>query len=282
MTSVLIAAHDEGAVLGACLDHLLAGAAPGELEVVVAANGCTDDTVAVAAARPGVRVVEVARPGKTGALNAAEAVATRFPRVYLDADIAVSAAALRALAAALTGEGAALVATPDRVLDVAGRPWPVRGYFAVQRRLPAFEDGLFGRGLVAVSERGRGRFDRFPAVLADDLFLDSLFGPDERVRLPEVSTTVATPLRTRDLVRRLVRVRRANAALRGAGSAVRAADRWSWLRDVVVPRPWLAPAAVPYVAITLWAALLARRTPAPGAAWGRDESTRVRAAEPQP
>ncbi|NPC97937.1 glycosyltransferase family 2 protein [Nocardioides sp. zg-DK7169] len=279
--SVVIAAHDEEAVIGHTLDTLLAGAAPGELDVVVAANGCRDRTVQVAEQRPGVTVVEVARASKTHALNVAERLATGFPRIYLDADIAVPVTAVRALCAALEGPSAPLVAVPARHLETRGRPWPVRGYTAIHRRLPAFEEGLFGRGMIAVSQAGRARFDAFPEVVADDLFLDSLFGASERVQVPEVTTTVQTPLRTADLSRRLARVRRGNAALRdrvqteGTGT-VRDADRWSWLRDVVVPRPWLAPAALVYVALSARAALEARHQRGGAApAWGRDESTRT-------
>ncbi|WP_166136630.1 glycosyltransferase [Nocardioides ochotonae] len=280
--SVVIAAHDEEAVIGHTLDTLLAGAAPGELDVVVAANGCRDRTAQVAGRRPGVTVVEVARASKTHALNVAERLAIGFPRIYLDADIAVPVTAVRALCAALEGPHAPLVAVPARHLETRGRPWPVRGYTAIHRRLPAFDEGLFGRGMIAVSEAGRARFDAFPDVVADDLFLDSLFGPTERVQVREVTTTVQTPLRTADLSRRLARVRRGNAALRagsggtGGVAAVRDADRWSWLRDVVVPRPWLAPAAVVYVALSARAALEARRQRGAAApAWGHDESTRT-------
>ncbi|MQW74790.1 glycosyltransferase [Nocardioides sp. dk4132] len=279
--SVVIAAHDEEAVIGHTLDTLLAGAAPDELEVVVAANGCRDRTVQVAEQRPGVTVVEVARASKTHALNVADRLATGFPRVYLDADIAVPVTAVRALCAALEGPGAPLVAVPGRHLETRGRPWPVRGYTAIHRRLPAFEEGLFGRGMVAVSETGRARFSTFPDVVADDLFLDSLFGAEERVLVREVTTTVETPWRTADLRRRLARVRRGNAALRaggGAGAAgtVRGADRWSWLRDVVLPRPWLAPAGLAYAALTAQAALEARRQrDAAAPSWGHDESTRT-------
>lgn len=280
MTTVVIAAHDEEAVIGATLDTLLADAAPGELEVIVSANGCRDATAEVARRRPGVRVVESPLPGKTGALNRADRIASGYPRVYLDADIPATSATIRALGEALSGADGPLVAVPSRHLDVAGRPVLVRAYFAIQRHLPVFEQGLFGRGLIALSQEGRERFDEFPDIVADDLFLDALFSSAERVCLTEVTTTVATPLRTRDLVRRLVRVRRGNAALRAgrptpAGEAgVRSADRASWFRDVVVPRPWLAPAAVVYVAITLLAALLARRGSVTDTTWGRDDSTR--------
>jgi glycosyltransferase involved in cell wall biosynthesis len=277
MASVVIAAHNEAAVLGPCLDLLLGDAAPGELDVIVVANGCTDRTADVARARGGVRVIELARPSRVAALNSGDAVATDYPRIYLDADIHVTTPTIRALCGALAAPGAPLVAVPSRRLELDGRPLLVRAYYAIQRWLPVFDEGLFGRGLVALSMAGRERFTEFPEVMADDLFLDSLFTGAERLRLPEVATSVATPMRTRDLVRRLARVRRGNAALRSAGvpgHAVRPSDRWSWLRDVVVPRPWLAPAATVYVVLTAWAALLARRT-RDAASLGRDASRRM-------
>lgn len=287
MTSIVIAAHNEAAVLGRCLDAVLADAGPGEFDVTVVANGCSDETAAVASRRDGVRVVDRPEPGKVGALNAGDAVAVGFPRLYLDADIVLDTAGVRALAAAVTRSGrhggpAFLAAAPRRVLDVTGRPPLVRAYFAVHSRLPALQGALYGRGAVALSQTGRARFGQFPDVVADDLFLDSLFSAAEKTQVDAVTSTVATPRRTRDLVRRLVRVRRGNAALRavaGGGLAtagvvsVRPADRSSWLRDVVMPRPWLVPAGLCYAGITVTATLLARRSAQ--TSWGRDESSRA-------
>jgi glycosyltransferase involved in cell wall biosynthesis len=273
MVSVVIAAHNEGRVLGRCLDTLLAGGGSG-LDVTVVANGCTDDTAAVARARPGVRVIELAEASKPAALNAGDAAAVGFPRVYLDGDIPLSGTAVRALAAAMPDGGPALAAVPRRQPVLTGRPLLVRGYYAVHNRLPAIATGLFGRGVIAVSEPGRARFDRFPDQTGDDLFLDSLFTDSERVVVDGVAAPVGTPRRTRDLVRRLVRVRAGNAALRATDSGARRAARLSWLRDVVLPRPWLAPAAVCYVSLTVTAALLARRR-SRATGWARDESSRT-------
>jgi glycosyltransferase involved in cell wall biosynthesis len=280
VTSVVIAAHNEAAVIGRCLDALLADAAAGEFDVTVVANGCTDDTAAVAASRPGVRVIDLATAGKPGALNAGDAAAQGFPRVYLDADIVLSADGVRALAGAV-GDRAPLAVVPRRQLDLTGRPLLVRAFFAINSRLPVYRDGLFGRGVITLSADARGRFDRFPDVVADDLFLDSLFVSAEKQQVDSVTARVATPLRTRDLIRRLIRVRAGNAALRAAGprpdkpSGVRRAARLSWLRDVVLPRPWLAPAAVCYVGLTVTASFLAKRRARTGQLhWGRDESTR--------
>jgi glycosyltransferase involved in cell wall biosynthesis len=273
--SVVIAAHNEATVIGRCLDRLLAGAAPGEFDVTVVANGCSDRTAQVAAER-GVRVVELAEPGKAGALNAGDAVAAGFPRVYLDADIVLDAAAIRTLAAA--AQPPYLATTARRELDLAGRPLLVRAYFAVHRWLPALRTGLFGRGVIVLSEAGRARFGEFPDLVADDLFVDSLFTAEEKRVVPEVAARVATPLGTPQLVRRLVRVRAGNAAMRDAAARgevrarVRPASRFAWLKAVVLRRPWLAPAAACYVGITGYAAIRARRGSDHG--WGRDDSTR--------
>lgn len=290
--SVVIAAHNEAAVIGRCLDSLCADAAPGEFDITVAANGCTDATATVAAERSGIRVLDLPEPGKAKALNAADQVAVGFPRIYLDADIFTSAGAARALCVALdtrhddgAGAGRPLAAVPRRDVDVTGRPALVKGYYAISSRLPVFRRGLFGRGMIAVSEPGRGRFGRFPELVADDLFLDSQFTDDEKCQVDSVATVIETPMTTKDLVRRLVRVRRGNTEMRAAGRAgdvgapIREPDRWSWLRDVVLPQPRLAPAAVAYLMVTVRAALLARRTPKPASGWLRDDSTR-RSSEP--
>ena len=133
-----------------------------------------------------------------------------------------------------------------------------------------------------VSEAGRAEFQQFPDETADDLFLDALFAPHASVVVDTVSNVIEAPFTTRDLLRRLIRVRRGNRRLRlaqlprAAGTQpvqVRAADRWSWLRDVVLIRPWWAPAGMVYAALTICAAWQARR-PIDEATWGRDESTR--------
>lgn len=278
MISIVIAAHNERAVLGRCLDALLTEAAPGEFEVTVVANGCTDETAAIAAARPGVRVVELAEAGKPAALNAGDAAARGFPRIYLDADVVLSTQGVRAVAAALAGPH--LAATVRRELELTGRPLLVRAYFSIHRHLPVFREGLFGRGVIGLSEAGRRRFDQFPTLVADDLFLDSLFEAAEKRQVDTVRSRVVTPRRTRDLVRRLSRVRGGNSAIRAAAdqgqvqARVRPAARLSWFRDVVLPRPWLAPAALCYVAITVVAALSARGHGEGDAGWARDDSSR--------
>ena len=283
MVSVVIAAHNEEAVLGACLDSLRSQPGAERMQIVVSANGCTDGTAEVAYSR-GAQVVDRREAGKPAALNAAEKVAVGFPRIYLDADIVVPPGAVDAVLARLSDSPRTRAVVPRRRVSTAGRPWPVKGYFAIQQRLPVFRDGLFGRGMIAVSAEGRARFDEFPDLIADDLFLDSQFSAEEKAEAADAEVIVEAPYTTRALLRRLVRVRRGNSQMRAASqtgdieASVRSSDPAAWLRDVVMAKPVLIFAAVPYVTITVIAALLARRPAKPAQAWGRDESTRVRQA----
>ncbi len=279
MTSVVIAAHNEAAVIERCLRALVGGDASTSFDVTVVANGCTDDTARLAAEFPGIRVIENGIASKAAALNAGDRVALGFPRVYLDADVVVGAEDIHAVCEALQ-ERSILAAVPERHLDLTGRQWPVRAYFSINSRLPVVRTGLFGRGAIGLSEAGRARFDAFPMMMADDLFLDSLFSASEKVEVRGARSLVEPPRTTLDLVNRLVRVRRGNSALRAAAARgeirtdVRPADRWSWLRDVVLPHPWLAPAAVCYLVITTMAAVRARRVGASSTIWERDQSSR--------
>jgi glycosyltransferase involved in cell wall biosynthesis len=282
MTSVVIAAHNEENVIRTCLDALADQTAlDGPLEVVVSANACTDATVDIARAC-GVMVVDRPLLGKAASLNAGEAVAHGFPRIYLDADIVLPSNAIAELTAVLCGTAGVLAAVPRRIVNTKGRPWLVRAYFSINERLPAFADGLFGRGVIALSSEGRARFDVFPEMVADDLFLDSLFSAEEKATVLAVEVVVEAPITSADLMRRLVRVRRGNSQMREAARSgevevsVRTSDRRAWLR-VVVREPRLLVSAVPYLAITLIAARRARRS-ASSTDWGRDESTRARPA----
>ncbi len=280
MPSVVIAAHNEESVIGSCIDALLSQGVRAE-EIVVVANGCSDRTADVARGRE-VMVVDLEQPGKAGALNAGDARAVGYPRIYLDADIVVPPGGVAAVLASFAQVPSALAVVPRRRVNTVGRQWPVRAYYAVNTRLPVFDEGLFGRGVITLTAEARGRFVEFPAMVADDLFLDAQFTDAEKFVTPEVEIVVDAPFTTRDLLRRLVRVRRGNAQLRAAASAgdvvasVRPSQRWTWLR-VTAGHPTLWPSAVAYAIITTIAGQCARRSRDGVEAWGHDTSTRTRA-----
>jgi len=264
--SVVIPAYNEADTIGATLAALVRAPESGsDLEVIVAANGCRDATADVARSY-GVDVIEIAEASKTAALNAADTSTATFPRVYLDADAIGSPALIRALGEAVSEPGA-LGATARRDLDLDGCSWPVRAFYRVNAELPAFEGRLFGRGVIALAEEARKRFDQFPDIIADDMLLDAVVAAEEKREVP-FAVRVEAPRDTGDLVRRLARAREGNeefaAWMRAEGESlgldrdVSEPQRTSWLRDVVARKPRLAPDAAVYVALIARAEQLRR------------------------
>ncbi|MFD9409320.1 glycosyltransferase family 2 protein [Streptomyces sp. NPDC059989] len=290
MTSIVIPAHNEGRVIGRLLDALLAGAGAEDTDIVVVCNGCTDDTAEVAGARgPRVRVVEIPTPSKHTALRVGDEHARGFPRLYVDADVVVGAADVRALAGALAGSPELLAAAPDREIPLTGCAWPVRAYYGVWQRLPAVREGLFGRGVIAVSEAGHARIAALPPLMADDLAASQAFGPGER-RVVEAARVVVRPPRTwADLVRRRIRAatssaeferfqasRRSEGPAAQAGPAPSARTGTADLRALLRAQPRLLPGVVVFVAAALAARRGSRKAIRSGdfSTWLRDESSR--------
>ena len=128
--SVVVAARDAAGSLPALLRALAAQDVPHE--VVVADNGSRDGTGTLAR-EAGARVVEVPRPGRARARNAALAVA-RAPLVaFTDADCRPRAGWLRALVAAL---GEHPLAGGPVVATTSGRPGAVERLEAAWRWRP--------------------------------------------------------------------------------------------------------------------------------------------------
>src|SRR3954454_12193945 len=122
MISVVIPAHNESAVIARTLRALTGqgGGLASALDIVVVANGCSDDTAQIARAfGAGVRVIETDIAGKPHALNLGDQASSAFPRIYADADVTIAPGALEALAARLT-RGDVLAAAPRPKVDLAG------------------------------------------------------------------------------------------------------------------------------------------------------------------
>lgn len=278
LASVVVPAHDEERSIGRLLQALAADVDDGTLELVVVCNGCTDGTAGLARQMvPTASVVEIDVASKHAALVRGDREARAFPRVYVDADVVVGGADVRALVAPLLA-GHALVSAPARELDTADASWLVRSYYRVWERLGTVCSGLYGRGVLAVSEVGYQRLADRPEVMGDDLFVDLSFGPDERVVVGAARSRIRVPRHPADLLRRRVRAIEGNRALYRGRTQGRATQRQS-LRDVlaVVRADRGRARDVPaFVAVTVVARLWARwrrwRTPEPG--WLRDESSR--------
>lgn len=275
LMSVIVPAHDEERTIGRLLTALVDGDPAGDLEIVVVCNGCTDRTADTArAVSPRIRVLEIATASKVAALNAGDAATDLFPRAYVDADTEVSAPALLALAGPLSEPGVVLTAAPRMVVVTDGASLVSRMYHAVWRRTPYVQAGPIGCGVYALSAAARARFEEFPAVIADDLYVERLAGG--RRYVDHDHTFVFHAPRTRAaLISRLTRATLGNLQLQAVyGLEPGTGAPGSLVREVAV-RPWLWPAFVVYVALRQLAARRAARRLAAGElAWSRDDSTR--------
>lgn len=265
MLSVIIPARNEAAVIDGCLASLAGqdvdAADLGGVEIIVAANGCCDDTVErarswappLAARGVTLEVVDATPPGKARALDVGDSAASGDIRVYLDADVVLSPPVLGQVAEALTMPGprfagGTLALVPPKSLST-------RLFARVWARLPFFADGAPSPGLYAVNAAGRARWGRFPDIIADDGFVRALFTPDERVR---VDASYTWPLA--EGARRIVKVRRRQevgnrelAALR-PGLQVPPAERHGW-RDLARLASRDPAGVLVYAALTGWAKL---------------------------
>ncbi|QPF86547.1 glycosyltransferase [Bradyrhizobium genosp. L] len=279
MISIIIPAHNEAAVIGRSLETLLAGTAPGELEIAVVCNACSDDTVDIARRFP-VRVLETDVPGKANALNLGDAVVRAFPRIYLDADVIITADTARSLAGSLA-KGEVLAVAPTPRIDVDGCSIPVRAYYMIRSRLPSSRQGIGGSGVYALSSAGRSRFAKFPAITADDAFVRLQFSPGERATLPTVTSTVYAPRTLKSLTAIRTRVYYGTDELARRFPAMMANADASNNRALMrlLKRPTMWPAIAIYFGVNAAARCLAKaRAYRKSPKWTHDQSSRLRRA----
>jgi len=275
---VVIPAHNEQALLGACLSAVVGDSRGLDLRVVVVANGCDDATAAVAravgedAARSTdveVIVVELPVAAKPAALNAANDHLRGGPVVYLDADTVLTPGTLRALLAAMEAAAGPIMVGPRPILVRPGDRLS-RGFAAVWSRLPSVAGDVIGGGCYAVNAQGRRRWSAFPDLIADDGYVRSLFTRDERTVVDGGGFLLVLPAGP-ELSRVLARWRQGNAELGGSASPAAGGHRNA--RVVLA-----APGLWRHVPAFLWvqaASRLHRRR-----RWARAEGVRTPAASP--
>lgn len=191
--SVIVPANNEAGYIAPCLEALriqdINPKLSGACEIVVAANACTDATVAeVEAMRPGLEaagwqlcVLDLETPGKLNALNHAEEQALGRVLVYLDADVVCDPSLMRLLVEALDKSAPGYASGTLKV--AAAQSWVTRQFARVWTRLPFMTTNVQGAGLFAVNRSGRARWEGFPDIIADDGFVRLMFAPEERIKV---------------------------------------------------------------------------------------------------
>ncbi|MCY2954895.1 MAG: glycosyltransferase family 2 protein [Planctomycetota bacterium] len=284
MISVVIPAHNESRVIQRTLAALRDSPRPGELQIIVVCNGCKDDTARVARAfAPTIRVVETDLPSKSSALNLGDCAATVFPRFYLDADVILPWESLHRMSVRLT-QGDILAVAPLPHFDLTESSWPVRAYYQIHMRLPAYREGIGGSGVYGLSEEGRKRFDRFPDVTADDGFVRVQFRPEERATLADCHSIVRAPCTLRELISIKTRSHYGSCELRRLNPGLwvnKGASNRAALMELCC-NPLLWPKLLAYAYVKIMIRLRSRRLLRAGGrgAWQRDESSRMPAGGP--
>jgi hypothetical protein len=151
----------------------------------------------------------------------------------------------------------------------------VRWYYDVWSRLPTVRAGIYGRGVIGVSEQGFERIRAIPPVLGDDLAASVAFGPAERRVVNAATVVVHAPRTVADLLRRRVRSQLVVTQLAGQAASARTSPRD--LVDLLRARPLIAPKLAAFIAVTLMARQRARVAIGRGdySTWLRDESSRT-------
>lgn len=277
--SIIIPAHNEAAVIGRCLETMLRGADAGELEIIVVANGCKDDTAAVAReVSPDVKVIETHTPGKSNAINLGDSAATAFPRFYVDADVTLEIGAIRRVAQVLRGE-TFLAAAPKVNFNLTGRGWFVRAFYDVWQRTPYIAEGMIGSGVYAVSEKGRQRWDKIPGITADDAYVRLQFKPAERTVVADCTFTINPPTSLAGLVKIKTRGHFGNIELKKVQPELFANEGESHGR--AIPKLARNPLLWPKLAVYLYVRLKSRKAAEARLAagdhktWERDDSSRA-------
>jgi glycosyltransferase involved in cell wall biosynthesis len=287
--SVVIPAHNESAVIERTLRSILANRAGRVVQVVVVANGCTDDTAdrARAVAHEAhesveIEVIDTPVGNKIHALNLGDRAAKFFPRAFLDADIEMSPDLLRQVAEVFDRDPQARIIAPDVRYSYPGKNPFLAGYYDLWQNLPYVKRNTMARGFYAIDSKLHERFVEFPQLTADDKFIRNLTTPDERRLVSGSYTKVHLPETMNDLLKVKTRWTFGNLELAERKPELNVNDKGEHdgAAKFVLARPWLW-VHLPMFFYVYWytrrAATKKLREKRSG--WERDQSTR--AAVPQ-
>ncbi len=178
--SIIIPAFNEEFSISYTLNALKSLLTSHEAQIIVVCNGCTDNTATVINnISSEIVCLQTEIGSKSNALNLGDAAAKFFPRIYLDADIILSAEAVNAMVEMLQNPSV-FATSAEAKMQMAESSWMVRAFYDIWLRLPYCKAGMIGTGVYALSEQGRKRFDKFPAIIADDGYVRCLFTDEER------------------------------------------------------------------------------------------------------
>lgn len=215
MATVIVPAHNEASVIEDCLNSIINQA--GIDHIIVACNGCTDNTVDIVKSNfPDVVCLDIKQPSKTNALNIAgekaEELGVTYPIFYIDADTQLSENAIQHITQKMNNSQTHLAA-PTPIIDTSNSSWLVQTYYKVWLNLPYIKEGVIATCSFIVSEEGRKRFDKFADVIGDDGFIRCHFKNKEIANIEGTEIYIRAPKDIFSLIKIKTRARLGNMEL---------------------------------------------------------------------
>ena len=215
MATVIVPAHNEASVIRRCLNSIIGQ--EGLDTLIVACNGCTDETVAIVRKEyPQAICLDINTPSKVNALNEAEKHIRSWPVFYIDADTRLSSNAIADISNAMQ-DGFTLLAAPEPVIDTTQSSWLVKQFYHVWLQLPYIRDGVVATCSYVISETGHQRFKHFPNIINDDGFVRCQFDRTERRNIPGTQVFITAPHNLASLIKIKTRARLGNMQLAASG-----------------------------------------------------------------
>ena len=203
--SIIVPAYNEGARIVNTIHSLLFGLPEGA-EVFVVFNGCTDgsDSFLDHYGDPRLQIIKLQRQSKPFAIRAAEEVASKYPRFYVDADVEIKGSDLGMIATALRDNKTEL-ASPRLTMDFSECSYLARAASETWMRLPHFRSEAY-QAVLGISREGRSRWGEMPELIADNSFIVSRIEPSRRLIIEEATAIVRPPRNLWSFIRVRIRI----------------------------------------------------------------------------
>jgi glycosyltransferase involved in cell wall biosynthesis len=218
LPTVIIPAYNEKKVIAKLLTALHCGVVNKSFQVIVACNSTNDGSVEFISEHfPLVTCLDIKQASKTNALNEAEKLNLGFPRIFIDADITISAEAVKILIHYTSQfQDAALVA-PRGKINTDSSDFLVRIFYSGWMKTPFYLEHGFGSGIYVLNKKARANFEFFPDIIADDGFIREVV-MHEQLHICEVAeSTVEAPRNIKDLLNIKIRSKLGNQQLANLG-----------------------------------------------------------------
>ena len=214
MFSIVIPVYNEERTIVRLLNSIIDCQNKKLAEIIIICNGCTDNSYQVIKGLfPNVTCENIAEASKTQALNRGDEVARYFPRIYLDADIEISADTLIRLSERIKKDNL-LLSSPTMKMNLSGCSFIVKSFYSVWLDLPYVKNNMIGCGIFALSKEARDRFNQFPEIISDDYYVYLQFKESERTVFKDLFFTHNAPKNLKHLLNVRVRVLAGNFQLR--------------------------------------------------------------------